>query len=288
VTPDLERKLVPRAGRKHSRVHCRVFFQEAAVITEDICIHVVRVLHGRRATMRRTFDVGNTDADTRESESAIEHALPTNMLYRELLPHYSLADLEATIRWLELGEYIGYTGFGFAPKMAVQLTPKGIKLAETRQLEADERKLVYQENPYSAFVARHGPLFEHLRDAILGPIGIDALDGRVDGIEAFRGEILRKIRLSRFFICILTRRSELLNHRFAASVWLYQETGAAVALGKKPLVLVEDGMDDHYAGELQKNYEYVSFTRSTYEQDFQQVGRRLQADLTANYIPLRS
>jgi hypothetical protein len=127
-----------------------------------------------------------------------------------------------------------------------------------------------------------------LRDTILGPIGIEALDGQVDGIEAFRGEILRKIRVARFFICLLTHRSPLAGGGFASSVWLYQETGAAVALGKRPLILVEDGMDEHYAGELQKNYEYITFDRANFVEAVDQVARRLISDLEANHIPLRA
>jgi hypothetical protein len=69
------------------------------------------------------------------------------------------------------------------------------------------------------------------------------------------------------------------------SVWLYQETGAAVALGKKPLILVEQGMDEHFAGELQKNYEYIPFCRAEYESSFQELGRRVRGDLAANHIP---
>jgi hypothetical protein len=58
-----------------------------------------------------------------------------------------------------------------------------------------------------------------------------------------------------------------------------------VALGKKPLLLVEDGLDDHYAGELQKNYEYIPFLRAGFEDAFRAVGRRILNDLEANHIP---
>jgi hypothetical protein len=244
--------------------------------------------------MKLDLDLDDRDGGQpgKSSASSIEHALPTGHLYRELLPHYSLADLETAVRWLEIGDYLSYTGWGFSPKMAMQLTVKGIGLAETGALEGDERQLVYQEDPYAAFVARQFrdedlPLFQYIKDSVLAPFGIEALDGRVDGIEAFRGDILRKIRSARFFICLLTRREQLQNGSFASSVWLYQETGAAVAFGKKPLILVEEGMGEHFAGELQKNYEYILFSRSQYESPFQQVGRRVQSDLDANNIPLR-
>ena len=130
------------------------------------------------------------------------------------------------------------------------------------------------------------PLYTFLTEQVLRPIGVKAFDGRVDGIEAFRGEILRKIHLARFFVCILTKRSELVGGGFASSVWLYQETGAAVALGKKPLILVEDGLDGHYAGELQKNYEYVPFNRSDFSSRFEEVARRIRSDWASHGVLL--
>ena len=44
-------------------------------------------------------------------------------------------------------------------------------------------------------------------------------------------------------------------------------------LWRRPLVLVEKGIDAHYAGELQKNYEYVSFARDDYQDAFGSVIR---------------
>jgi hypothetical protein len=265
------------------------------LITEQICVDVVRTLYHGSSTMKNTFNVGDsTGGDPeRSTSSLLEHALPTGHLYRALLPHYSLADLEATVRWLEIGDYVSYSGYGFSPRMAMQLTAKGVSLAELGLLDRSERFLVYQEDPYAAFVARQfqeedSPLFQYIEQSILAPIGIQALDGRVDGIEAFRGDILRKIRAARFFICLLTHREQLRNGKYASSVWLYQETGAAVALGKKPLILVEEGMDEHFAGELQKNYEYIPFSRAEYESACRELGRRVRGDLAANHIPIHT
>lgn len=265
------------------------------MITEQICLDIVQVLYGESSTMSVTLNVDDSPgAQRRTADSAVEHGLPPRQVYRRLLPQYSLNDLETAVRWLELGEYIAYSGFGIAaPRLVMHLTERGIHLAKAGRLDAGDRSLVYQENPYAAFVARQfraedTPLFEHLRDEVLEPIGIQALDGKVDGIEAFRGDTLRKIRVARYFICLLTHRSQLAGGKFASSVWLYQETSAAVALGKKPLILVEEGIDEHYAGELQKNYEYVPFERANFVGAFDEVGRRLSGDLEANHIPLRA
>ena len=173
---------------------------------------------------------------------------------------------------------------------ALTLTPKGVAFAKAGALPLADRELLYTEDPYSVFVARQfcaqdDPLFGILTKEI-PKSGFAIHDGRVDGLDAFRGEILRKIRKARFFLCLLTHRAEIKSGGFASSVWLYQETGAAVALGKKPLVLVEEGMHEHYAGEMQKNYEYITFSRPNFAAVLPEVVRRIHGDLTANHIPL--
>lgn len=232
---------------------------------------MVLTMHGLTSTINRELNLDDTPVlRPTKSQDVIQHGLPPSEVYRKMLPKYSLSDVDTAIRWLEIGAYIIYSGLGLiAPRQVMHLSGKGIRLAEMGRLEDGDRRLVYQENPYAAFIARQFsdedlPLFYYLQKSVLRPLGIEALDGQVDGIEAFRGEILRKIRNARFFICILTHRKQLLEGRFASSVWLYQETGAAVALGKKPLILVENGMDEHFAGELQKNYEYIPFSRQNY------------------------
>src|SRR5258708_1690528 len=104
------------------------------MITEQMCVDIVRVI----APQVLTTESGGTT-------SRQEHALVTSAVYRALLPAYSLSAIETTVRWLELGGYLGYSGFAFAPKMAIILTEKGITLAERGSLNANERRLVYQD-----------------------------------------------------------------------------------------------------------------------------------------------
>jgi hypothetical protein len=67
---------------------------------------------------------------------------------------------------------------------------------------------------------------------------------------------------------------------------LYQETGTAIAFGKKPLLLAEEGMHEHYAGELQKTYEYIPLGRSGFAAILPKVVERLNTELKLNNIPL--
>jgi hypothetical protein len=117
---------------------------------------------------------------------------------------------------------------------------------------------------------------------LLGLVTASVLLGR---LEEFRAAILDKIRQSRFFLCLLTKRTPLASGNFASSVWLYQETGVAVAYGKKPLLLVEEGIDSEYVGELQRIYEHIPFTRSNHPDRFEAVSRRFLVGLETNKIP---
>lgn len=261
------------------------------MIAEGICLDVVGTLRGQTGSMTKAVAADTPGGAPSSSTREYPDSMARDHVIQRLLPTYGLADIEAAITWLEIGAYVGKRGWGFMALVMLFLTDKGIAFADAGRLDAAGRALLYQEDPYAAFVARQfaaedDELFAFLAERVLAPLGIKALDGRVDGIEAFRGEILRKIRLARFFVCILTRRAELRDGTFASSVWLYQETGAAVALGKKPLILVEAGLGEHYAGELQKNYEYTPFARPDYAAAFRGVGERILHDLAANHIPI--
>ena len=65
-------------------------------ITEQILVDVVRVMHNRIATMTMN-----------ERSSTIEHGVAPSVVYRSLLFRYPLSVLEAAIKWLELGNYVG-------------------------------------------------------------------------------------------------------------------------------------------------------------------------------------
>jgi len=259
------------------------------VVSEKICLATIESLYGRRVVLTQRFEAQDADNSTSRTSSD-DNALTEPQLVRPLLTHYELADVEVAIRWLQLGGYISRVQFGLGGPWAHKLSDKGVQVAEDGRFSDEERALFYRIDPYAIFLAHQFTAADAgLERAIrehLTATGYAVVDGRVDGLEPFRHAILRKIATSRFFLCLLTHRSELAEGGFVSSVWLYQEIGAAVASGKSPLLLVESGMDPHYAGELQKTYEYIGIERECFVDVLPEVVRRFNVDLERDAIPV--
>jgi hypothetical protein len=256
------------------------------MVSESICLAILQFVRTHNLTLTTTF------GDSEPQKSVHHDAATDSDTYRHLLSRYDLVDIDAARRWLELGGYVGQGGASIRGPFWHELTHQGRDAADHSSIPEDERKLLYQEqDPYAVFVAhqfnRDDPdLVAYLRDKVLVPNGLKLLEGRADEFEEFRAAILAKIRQARFFLCLLTKRTQLVSGSFASSVWLYQETGVTVGYGKKPLLLVEEGIDSEYVGELQRIYEYITFTCSNHPEKFDAISRRFLFDLEANGIPL--
>ena len=260
------------------------------MVSEVVCLDILRMLLGRTSTMTQTYDLDTDKPIVKKSDEL--HALPDSSLVRPLLLKYDIAEIDTAIRWLQLGEYLGRTQWGIQGPWVHKLTEKGVIAATSGGFSEDERRLFYLVEPHQVFLAHQfRPEDAELEAAIrkdFAAAGFSVVDGKVDGLEEFRHAILAKIRKSRFFLCLLTHRSKLAVGSYASSVWLYQEIGAAVALGKSPLLLVQDGMDSHYAGELQKTYEYIGFSPDGFKTALPEVIRRFQVELERHHLPLPS
>ena len=260
------------------------------MISEQICMGVLRSLHGRKTTVTYTWHPGQENEEVRKSTK--ENASAESDLIRPLMAHYELSDIDAAIRWLRLGGYLGETyPFGRLGPFLYVLSKKGAEAARRRAFPEEDRRTFYHVDPHSVFIAHQfnaddEELVQYIRGELLEKNGFTVLEGKADGLEEFRHAIMSKIRKARFFLCLLTKHSALESGLYVSSVWLYQEIGAAMALGKSPLLLVEEEIDPEFVGELQKVYEYVPFTRSNHPRTFQTIIRRIKADLKANLIPL--
>ena len=67
------------------------------MVTEATCLDVVSCLYEQR---------------THVGHSEVAHALPSGDLYRRLLGIYSLPVIDDTVRWLEIGQFLGRSGIG--------------------------------------------------------------------------------------------------------------------------------------------------------------------------------
>jgi hypothetical protein len=70
--------------------------------------------------------------------------------------------------------------------------------------------------------------------------------------------ILERIELSEFFLCLMTRDKEKTDGSFTTSSWLLEEKGAALAMNKKIVLMVEEGVTD--IGGLQGDWQRIHFT----------------------------
>jgi hypothetical protein len=235
-----------------------------------------------------TVSLESIDPIVREVEDSADR----QAIYPALLSRFSLSEIDSAVRWLEYCGYVKERSASIRGPFFYSLTDKGLESARVGRIPDEDRRLLYQEQePYSVFVAHQfseddTELVAYLRDHLLVPGGFAVLEGRAEGLEQFRDAIVQKIRKARFFICLLTGHVKLARGGLASSVWLYQETGVAVAFGKRPLLLVEDGIDSKYIGELQSVYEHIPFTRSNHPRAFDRILPRFVADLQSAGIPL--
>jgi len=266
------------------------------MVSEKICLRIIGMMFGQKMVLKPFLKLIGSEFGNTEEDFTYEHSLPYQAIYRKLLHAYPMDRIESAIRWLQYSAYVLEIQ-PYQNKLELDilmLTELGKGVAQLGKFSEEEKTLLYQdEDPYAVFIAQQfnrddQDLVDHVRDEILKPIGLKLVDGRADGLEMFRDAILAKIKKCRFFLCLLTKRVELTSGDFTSSTWLYQETGAAIAYGKKPLLLVEEGINSHFVGEFQKVYEHEMFTRSNHPRVFKTIQRRFIHDLEVNHIPLPS
>ncbi|MGH7460986.1 MAG: hypothetical protein ACREMA_08150 [Longimicrobiales bacterium] len=196
------------------------------MVSETICLNILEAIRGQVRT--HTFTVITGPGNDTVKETRIPDSLSETAVYRRMMKRYSLADIDAALRWLYLGGYYGKSGMGGRPPYTYELTDKGREAADRNGFADNERELFYQEDPHAVFVAHQFnnadvELVSVLRDRVLAPAGFQAWEGRAEGLEEFRHAIMAKMRKARFFLCLLTQRARLHTGEYASSVWLYQE-----------------------------------------------------------------
>ncbi len=69
--------------------------------------------------------------------------------------------------------------------------------------------------------------------------------------------ILDRIRSCQYFLCLMSRDQPKADGTFTTSPWLLEEKGAALALGKPIVLMVEEGVSDY--GGLQGDWQRIHF-----------------------------
>jgi len=88
-------------------------------------------------------------------------------------------------------------------------------------------------------------------------------------------DVLAKIKKCGFFIAIMTKQHELQGGNFTTNSWLIEEKGAALALGQRPLVMAEEGIERHYLGFLQNEDQMIYFNRASFSAKAEEVLKRI-------------
>lgn len=69
--------------------------------------------------------------------------------------------------------------------------------------------------------------------------------------------ILQRIKDAEFFLCLMTRDKPKTDGTFTTSPWLLEEKGAALAYGKRIVLMIEEGVED--IGGLQGDWQRIHF-----------------------------
>jgi len=84
-------------------------------------------------------------------------------------------------------------------------------------------------------------------------------------------DVLAKIKKSGFFIAVMTRQHELKNGNFTANSWLLEEKAVALAFGQRPIIMIEEGVERHYAGFVQTEEQMISFNRTNFDTKTEEI-----------------
>jgi hypothetical protein len=99
---------------------------------------------------------------------------------------------------------------------------------------------------------------------LLETSGFMIITGEKNPMGSLSRNILQKIQQAEKCIVVMTCRDKKENGKFTTSSWLLEEKGAAIALGKPCLMLVEDGIDDKEIGGLQGDDQRLHFSRNNF------------------------
>lgn len=99
---------------------------------------------------------------------------------------------------------------------------------------------------------------------LLETTGHSVVTGEKNPMGSLSKNILIKIKQAEKCVVVMTCRDKKENGKFTTSSWLLEEKGAALALGKACLVLVEEGIDEKEIGGLHGDDQRLHFRRDNF------------------------
>lgn len=72
--------------------------------------------------------------------------------------------------------------------------------------------------------------------------------------------VINRIRESEYFLCLMTKDKEKTDGTFTTSPWLLEEKGVALAMEKRIVLMVEEGISESDVGGLQGDWQRIHFT----------------------------
>lgn len=122
-------------------------------------------------------------------------------------------------------------------------------------MTAERKPRILPRSVFLSYRFEEGEWIEGLQ-GLLVDNGFTIVDGK--GSNSFIGQgILEKIQEAEFFLCLMTRSKRKEDGLYTTSPWLLEEKGAALALHKRIVLMIEEGVDEY--GGLQGDWQRIHF-----------------------------
>ena len=117
---------------------------------------------------------------------------------------------------------------------------------------------------------------------LLKTSGFDVITGE-EANTYISDAILDRIARCEYFLCLMTPRTQKVDGTFTTSPWLLEEKGAALALRKRVVLMVQTGVTD--VGGLQGDYQRIEFSEKEFLKAALQAVRQLRSYAGGNDSP---
>jgi len=153
-------------------------------------------------------------------------------------------------------------------KTSTEVASIPIKILQDIQEQLESLKARQHEKqpdvkPKSVFLSYRFAEYEYVDGlrTLLEREGFSIVTGQ-DSNTFISQAILERIKACEFFVCLMTHAEEKKDGTYTPSPWLLEEKGAALAMGKRIVLMVEEGVND--IGGLQGDWQRIHFTSKSF------------------------